>query len=132
MDRVHEFQKKIDSYHYWDAKVSHLNCSCFSDEIDIAFYDGDFEVVYKFTGCYKSVFDHVKIYDKLKPVKEMTLSQLPYFLQNIEVGSGVEDEINFYTCKVNMFPLYLEIWCKNIEVYARQGPSDCHETTVTP
>jgi len=117
MDKVREFQKKIDSYHYWDAMVSYLNCNYFADDIDLAFNDEDLEVVYKFTGCYRSVFDHVKIYDKLRPVKEMTLPQLPYFLQSIEVGSVMEDEITFYTCKINMFPLYLEIWCKNIEVY---------------
>jgi len=121
-----ELQKKIESFHYWDARVSSVNCNYFADEVDIAFSDGEAEVIYKFTGCYKSIFDHVKKYDKLRPVREMTLPQIPYSLQDIEVGSIVEDGVSFYTCKVNMFPLYLDIWCKNIEVMATQIESLAH------
>jgi len=115
---VRKLQKRIDGFHYWDARVSSVNCNYFADEIEIAFSDGEAEIIYKFIGCYKSIFDHVKAYDKQRPVREMTLSQIPYFLQDIEVGSIVEDEVNLYTCKINMFPLYLEVWCKDIDVIA--------------
>jgi len=119
MKMVEKFQRDIENYHYWDARVHSLDCNYFADEVEISFYEEeDRKVIYKFTGCYKSVFDHVKAYDKLRPAREMTRPQIPYSLQDIEVGSIAEDSINFYTCKINMFPLYLEIWCKNIEVYA--------------
>ena len=114
-----EMQKMIESWHYWDAPVTYLNCNHFADEIELAFNDDDVRVVYSFTGCYKSTFNHVLGYDKLRPVREMTPSQVPYFLQDIEVDVDVEDGVDFYVCKINMFPLSLKIWCKNIEVKTR-------------
>ena len=115
--RSAEIQEKIDEYEYWDAWVSRLECRYFADEIELAHeYDDNDEIVYEFSGCYKSEFDHVKNYDKLKPVKDMTPPQMPYYLQNVEIGMQVDGDITFYTCKINMFPLYLEIWCKDISV----------------
>ncbi|MCL2841013.1 MAG: hypothetical protein FWE05_09610 [Defluviitaleaceae bacterium] len=113
-----ELQKKIDSFRFWDARVDFLNCNYFADEIELSFSIDDLKVIYRFIGCYKSLFDHVKGYDKLKPVREMTIPQLPYFLQDIEINEVIEDNIIFYTCKINMFPLNLEIWCKDIETYS--------------
>jgi len=114
-----EMQKKIDSHHFWDARVLYLNSSYFADEIEFAFCDDNVEVVYCFVGCYKSVFDHVKCYDKLRPAKEMTVAQVPYFIQEIGVDEVVEDDIRFFVCKIDMFPLSLEIWCKDIEIVCK-------------
>ena len=111
-----EMQSKIDSYHFWDARVLYLNCNHFADEIELAFSEENTKVIYKFVGCYRSVFDHVISYDKLRPTKEMTIAQIPYFIQEIGVDVVVKDCINFYVCKINMFPLSLEVWCKDIEV----------------
>ena len=114
---VKEIQKLIDSLHYWDARVIELNCNYFADEIELVYEDEkETDVVYKFLGCYSSHFDHVKSYDKLGTVKTMKQSQLPYFLQDVKIGEAFESEITFYTCKINMFPLYLEIWCKDIQI----------------
>ena len=111
-----EIQKQIDECDYWDAKVSRLECKYFSDEIELAYEHNNDEIIYGFFGCYKSEFNHVKDYDKLRPVRDMTYPQMPYHLHNVEVGKQTENGINFYTFKINMFPLYLEIWCKNIVI----------------
>ncbi len=113
---VQEMQSLVNSFHYWDARVSYLNCNYFADEIELAYKDDKLNVIYKFLGCYKSIFDHVKNYNKFRPASEMTVSQVPYFLQNIIIGEITEQEITFYTCKINMFPLYLEIWFKDIKI----------------
>jgi len=111
-----EIQELVDSFEYWDAEVTNFSCNYFADEVELIYDDKGFDVIYKFLGCYKSVFDHVKEYDKFRPVKEMSRSQMPYFLQDVIFGEIIEQEISFYTCKINMFPLYLEIWCKDIEI----------------
>lgn len=113
---VKEIQTKIDNLHYWDARVIELNCNYFADEIELIYEDEEYEVIYRFTECYSSHFNHVKDYNKLRAVKEMKQSQLPYFLQDVKVGEAIESGINFYTCKIEMFPLDVEIWCKNIQI----------------
>jgi hypothetical protein len=86
------------------------------NQIELIYKDGDDSVAYKFLGCYNSIFNHVKSYDKFIAVKDMTPAQVPYFMQDVEVGEVSDDGINFYICKINMFPLHLEIWCKDIKV----------------
>ncbi|MDR2727604.1 MAG: hypothetical protein LBB56_00610 [Chitinispirillales bacterium] len=113
---IKEIQSRIDDYHYWDARVISLNCGCFADEIELIYDDNDSVIVYKFDGCYKSLFEHEKIYDKDRPAKEMSFAQIPYFLQDVKVGEVSEQDIHFYTCKINMWPLTLEVWCKNIKI----------------
>ena len=117
---IHEIQKLVDDLHYWDARVAHLNCNYFADEIELCYKDGNTDVFYRFLGCYKSNFNHVKSYDKLKPVSKMEIAQLPYFLQDVEFGETSEMGITFYTCKINMFPMDLEIWCKDIKIIAKE------------
>jgi len=112
-----KIQKIINDFRYGDARVFSLECNYFADEITLVHEDEvNSNIVYKFTECYKSVFDHVKGYDKGRPVKEMTMPQIPYFMQDVKIGKTIEDGVKFYTCNINMFPLYLEIWCKDIEV----------------
>ncbi len=113
---VKEIQEKIDGFHYWDARVLYLDCNHFADEIALGYkYEGN-TINYNFIGCYKSIFDHIKKYDKLRPVKEMTVSQIVYFLQSVEVGETIEEGVRFFKCKIGMFPLEVEIWCKDIQV----------------
>ena len=115
-----KIQKQMEDFHYWDSRVTQLECSYTADEIELSYDNEDNgDVVYKFLGCYRAYFDHVKNYDKLRPVKEMTRGQIPYFLQDIEISTITEDGTNFYTCKINMFPMNVEIWCKDIEVFKR-------------
>lgn len=114
---VKEMQSIIDNCDYWDARVKSVECNYFADEVSIIFDDEDRKfIVFHFIGCYKSVFDHVKEYDKFIPVKNMTLPQIPYFLQDIKIDEVIEGEYRLWTCNINMFPLCLEIWCKEINV----------------
>ena len=113
---VTEIQNLFDNLVYWDARVLQLECNYFADEIALVFEDEDKNVICNFIGCYKSVFDYIKTYDKLRPVKEMCFSQIPYFLQDIQIGEIKEEGINFLTCDIDMFPLYLQIWCKDIKI----------------
>ena len=114
---VKQIQELIESFHYGDARITQLDCNYFADEVELVYeHDDNFNVIYKFTGCYKAVFDHVKAYDKFCPAKDMTIPQIPYFMQDVKIGEIEQDGIKFYTCNINMFPLYLEIWCKDIQV----------------
>jgi hypothetical protein len=114
---VEEIQKLIDEYYYWDMRIVRLECNYFADDIELVYDDSEgFYVIYRFNGCYRSNFDHVKNYDKFCPVREMSIAQLSYFLQDVKIGEIEENGVHFYTCKINMFPLYLEIWCKDIQI----------------
>jgi len=115
---IKKLQGLIDEYYYWDLRVKDLECNYFADEIKLIYDDSEgCDIIYDFTGCYKSIFDHVKNYDKLRPVKEMVTGQIPYFLQDVEVSEVIEEGIAFCVCKINMFPLYVEIWCKDIKIH---------------
>ena len=116
-----KIQKLIDDFYYWDYPVDRLDCNYFADEVELSYTDDEDnkDVVYHFKGCYKVIFDHIKGYAKIKPVKEMTRGQISCFLQDVEVSITTEDDIDFYICKINMFPMNVEIWCKDIEVFKR-------------
>ncbi|KQL34427.1 hypothetical protein [Psychrobacillus sp. FJAT-21963] len=109
-------QEKIDSLHYWDARVVSLECNYFADEVTIEYEDSFVNVVYKFNGCYKTEFEHDIGHEKDVPVKELTRLQIPYFLHNVDVGSVIFDGIELYICKISMSPMNIEIWCKDIQV----------------
>jgi hypothetical protein len=113
---VFSIQELFDKLNYFDAKVLQLNSNYISDEIELSFDNGDTIVKCKFRGCYKSIFDHVRNYEKMRPVKEMTSAQMPYYLQNIEISLSPEADNRFFICKINMFPLYVEIWFSDIRV----------------
>ena len=113
---MNNLQQQIDALHYWDASVIKLECNHFADEVLLMYEYDDTNVIYHFIGCYKVVFDHVKQYDKFIPVKKMTLPQIPYFLHNVEIGEITVEAVSFYTCVIDMFPMNLEIWCKDISV----------------
>jgi len=107
-------QEQIDALHYWDARVLRLSCEYFADEVVLVYESSDGNVTYKFNGCYKIVFDHALGYEKEKPTRELTYSQLPYFLQDVEVGEIVSNGMKLYACSIVMPPLSIEIWCKEI------------------
>jgi hypothetical protein len=114
---VSEMQSKFDKCDYWDARVKSVECNYFADEVHIIYDDEDGKsIMFNFNGCYKSVFEHVKEYDKGIPVNKMTIPQIPYFLQEIKIDEVIVEEHRLWICKIDMFPLYLEIWCKEINV----------------
>ena len=112
-----EMQRIFDEYDYWDMSVKEMECNHFADEVRIIYDDSEGgRVCYNFTGCYKTVSDHVKGYAKDMPVKDMTPSQLPYFMQDVMINETTEEDNHLWICKIIMFPLYLEIWCKDIKI----------------
>ncbi len=120
--RANKIQEIIDEYYYWDIRVSSLECNYFADEVTLTYDDMEGnDVIYLFKGCYKSNFEHTKNYDKLKAVKDMEETQIPYFMQDVKIGEVEEEENQFLTCSINMFPLHLEIWCKDIQVIKRSN-----------
>ncbi len=114
---VSEIQRIIDEHDYWDSRVKAVECNYFADEVHVIYGDEDENFIcYNFIGCYKSVFDHAKDYDKGMPVKDMTQPQIPYFLQDVKIDEITERGNHLWICKINMFPLHLEIWCKDIKI----------------
>lgn len=113
---IKKMQELAESYHYWDMRVCKLDCNHFADEVTLTYNDDDGEVTYSFLGCYKALFNHVANYEKTTPAKEMKLSQIPYFLQDISFAAEIEDGVDFFSCKIKMFPLEVEIWFKHLEI----------------
>ena len=109
-----EIQKEINDLHYWDARVLKLECNHFADEVIFGYEDEDKMVTYEFKECYEVNFNHDKNYDKMRPVSEMTRPQIPYFIQDVEVVEININEVGFYKCKIDLYPLSLEIICKKI------------------
>lgn len=116
MNKSKQIQNSINLLNYNDARVLKLESNYFGDETILAFEGIDKERVLIFKGCYKVLFDHVKNYDKLRPAREMTIPQIPYFLQEIEVEDIEMDGRYFLKCNINMFPLYLELICISINI----------------
>lgn len=121
--KAQDLQNQINELDYWDRRVVNLICNHFADEVIIEYDFEDGQVVnYTFAGCYKANFDHCLTYDKPIPSKQLTYGQIPYFLQEVVVDETEQEKISFYRCKINMFPLYLEIWCKEITVTVQPTP----------
>jgi hypothetical protein len=103
-EKVELIKKKLEEFHYWDARVISLECNYFGDEI-ILIYEGNEEnVIYKFEGCYKVHFNHLNNYDKMRAVKNMSVAQIPYFLQHIEVSDTKERE--FFSLELKCSPCH--------------------------
>jgi hypothetical protein len=111
-----ETQTRMEELHYWDARVLNLSCNYFGDELSLVYEDPDGDVIYKFTGCYKIIYTHALEYDKEKPVSEYTKTQIPYFLQDVELEEAEHLGIKYIKCQISLPPLELEILCENIEV----------------
>jgi len=111
---VKNIQSEIEAMHYWDARVLQMDTSFFGDEITITFEDTDYNVNLIFTGCSKFSFI-TSVEDRLKPLKELTKPQIPYFIQDIEVSElEIEDGKNLLKCNILMPPLNVEVVCTRI------------------
>jgi hypothetical protein len=111
-----EIQTVINDLFYWDARVLEITCDYFADEVKLVYEDEDGNICYEFTKCYKTIFDHCITYEKETPSKQLSRAQIPYFLQNVTVEEEQCNNSTFYTCKIEMFPLNLEIICRDISV----------------
>ena len=111
--KIEEINKKLEKLHYWDARVLHLSCEYFGDEV-ILIHENDEEhyAVYNFLECYKSDISHIIDYSKDKPYKDLTIPQIPFSMQDITIKK--ENDIHIFN--INAFPLYLEIWCKEVKI----------------
>ncbi|WJE54708.1 hypothetical protein QRE66_11025 [Bacillus cereus] len=111
-----QIQDKVEELHYWDSRVIELSSDYFADEITLAYDNSTSKVVYRFVGCYKSNFNHWISFEKEKPYRDLSLAQVPYFLQDVEISEIEQENKKLYSCKVLMPPMELEIWCTDIEV----------------
>jgi hypothetical protein len=100
--------------------VINISSDHFADEVTITYEDEDSNVSYNFWGCYKTVFEHDLGYIKDRPSKELTRGQIPYFIHDVEIGHIEQNGSEFYTCRIVMPPMHVEIWCKEIKVEKQQ------------
>ncbi len=104
---------EIEELHYWDARVLQMESSFFGDELRIVFEDTDFNVILLFTGCSKFSFV-TSVDDRLKPLKELTKTQIPYFIQDVEITDVQIDGEDILKCNIFMPPLNVEVVCNTI------------------
>ena len=116
-----EIQGKMEELHYWDAEAIKLECNYFADEITLVYDDSSIkeksEVIYHFSGCYKSSFNHWVAFAKDKPVRELSTRQISYSLKDIEVDEIEIEGEKFLHFKIWVVPMEIEIWCKDIEIH---------------
>lgn len=106
---------EIEELHYWDARVLQMESSFFGDELRIVFEDTVFNVILLFTGCSKFSFI-TSIDDRLKPLKELTKTQIPYFIQDVGITDVQSDGEDILKCNISMPPLNVEVVCKAIQI----------------
>lgn len=111
----------IDSYIYqsYESVIVYLRTECFGEKFIMICEDRpDHYIVYEFLNCYKSDITHCIDYPKDKLYKDYTINQLPFYLVNWDI----EIENDLYKIKMVAHPLYIDVWCKNIEIYkVRKG-----------
>lgn len=112
--KAKHIQSEIEAMHYWDARVLQMDTSFFGDELTIMFEDTDYNVNLLFTGCSKFSFI-TSVEDRLKPLKELTKPQIPYFIQDIEISElDIEGGKTLLKCNIFMPPLKVEVVCTKI------------------
>lgn len=116
MLKANEILNKMEELSYWDAKVLNVACDHFADEVTLTYEDSDGDVSYKFLGCYSVNIEHVVTYEKRQPLKELESQQIYFFLQDVEIEDAEIEGVGMYTCKINAFPLRLEVRCTKIEI----------------
>lgn len=114
---IQEIVKRIKDSYYWDARVKLLECNYFGDEVKIIFEDDKKDITYFFSECYKVLVEHDMEYPKGKAPKELSLAQIPYFLQDIEVKKVDMQGEEGMEFKINMYPINLLIVCKGFDIY---------------
>ena len=108
-----EIIEKVNKLYYWDARVLHLSCQYFGDEVVLVYEDTeDRNIEITFCKCFNVRFSHDLVYKKDIPYCSLSIPQIPFFLQNIDV-EFIDDKINFSICA---WPLEIEILCSDIKV----------------
>lgn len=113
---LEEIIKQIEDSYYWDARVKTLECNYFGDEVNLEFEDEKKSIIYHFEECYKIKIEHAFEYRKNIPSKELKVTQIPYFMQNVELNEITEDKTQYMEFKINMYPIELYIVCKQFNI----------------
>ncbi|WP_445429632.1 hypothetical protein [Bacillus atrophaeus] len=113
--KAEQIQSDIESLNYWDARVLQLESRFFGDEITITFEDTNYNVKLSFTGCSKFSFVTTAD-DRINPLKDMTKSRIPYFLQDVGISEVQSEGKDLLKCEILMPPLNVEIVCNTISI----------------
>ena len=104
---------EIEKTEYWNARVLRLESLYFMDSLILEYeYDEKHNVVICFKRCYDINFSHWIEYKKTPDYAHLTIGQIPYFIQKIDV-SNKNEKLEF---KINAWPLDLYILCDDIDV----------------
>lgn len=113
---IEKIREQIKESFFYDARVRTLECNHFFDEVKFVFEDDNNEVIYHFEECYKIEMEHFVEYQKDIPYRNLTNSQIPYFIQNVEVNEVVINQKDFIEFKIEMYPMKLLILCKKFHI----------------
>ena len=113
---IEALKKQIEDSHYWDARVKALDCNYFGDEVKLVYEDNDEEIIYQFEGCYKIKIEHPIECPKDIPSKELRVTQIPYFMQDVEVNEVTLEDKRYLEFKINMYPIELYIVCSKFTI----------------
>lgn len=113
---IEALRKQIEDSYYWDARVKVLECNYFGDEVKLVYEDNGGEIVYQFEECYKIKIEHCIDWPKDVPSKKLKISQIPYFMQNVEVNEVILEDKNYLEFKINMHPVELYILCRKFTI----------------
>lgn len=114
---IEVLRKQIEGSYYWDARVKALDCNYFGDEVKLVYEDNDGEIVYQFEECYKIKIEHPVECQKAVPSKELKVTQIPYFMQDVEVNEITLEDKKYLEFKINMYPIELYLVCKKFNIY---------------
>ena len=113
---IQELIKKIEDSYYWDARVKSLNCSYFGDEVTLIFEDDKKDITYNFEGCYKVKIEHAFEYPKDRASKDLDFTQIPYFMQDVELKEIEILDKKYMEFKINLYPISLLIVCNKFYI----------------
>lgn len=113
--KAKQIQEQLEKLHYWDARVLSLDAQYFGDEVTIVFEDSDRNIKISFTGCFKITVS-TNPEDRRNPIRELTISQIPYFIQDIEVEDILANGYDLLSCKILMPPMNIELNCNLINI----------------
>lgn len=115
---IETLRKQIEDSYYWDARVKALDCNYFGDEVKLVYEDNDGEIVYQFEECYKIKIEHPVECPKDIPSKELKVTQIPYFMQDVEVNEVTLGDKKYLEFTINMYPIELYIVCKKFNIFS--------------
>ena len=112
-----QLKEKIDNSYYWDARVKALECNYFGDEVKLVYEDDKKDITYHFEECYKVQIKHALECPKDKASRELTIPQIPYFMQDVELTELSLDKKTYMEFNIDMHPIELKIICNKFNIY---------------